>query len=137
MVTKSQDQPLKAQGLRDQGEAGAGCVWRGEEALQTTTSPAPKHTQLGILPRAPPYSSLDPKKPQKLPGEGSFHENTGREKAPKGKGRGSGGSKDGHLSGTAGPRLEGTGSAQSVRFTVSQQPSTARRGHSLPDAQSE
>lgn len=45
-----------------------------------------KHTQLGILSRAPPYSSLDPKKPQKCPGEGSFHENTGWEKAQKVKG---------------------------------------------------
>lgn len=107
---------------------------RGEAALQSTTSPPPNHTKPGILPRAPPYSSPDPKKPQKLPGESSFHENTGWEKVLKGKGTGAEVPRSGVFLGQRDPQVEVCTTSQ----THSQpQPSTARRGHSLLDIQSD
>lgn len=100
-------------------------MWRGAEALQITTSPPPKHAKPGVLPRAPPYSSLDPKKPQKLPGRagrgGKEVVSLGTQVGTRlqGEDREQRFSRLSGLSEAAGPRLEGTRSAQSVRLTVS------------------
>lgn len=96
--------------------------------------PTPKSHKTGDPAQGPPCSSPDPKKPQKLPGESSFHENTGWEKVPKGKGTAAEAPRLGVFLGQRDPQVEVCTTSQ----THSQpQPSTARRGHSLLDIQSD
>ena len=119
MVTKSHDLPLqlRARGIREKWMQ---AVCRGERRHCRAPPPHPQITQNRGSCQAPPYSSLDPKKPQELPGESSFHENTGWEKVPKGKGTGADVPRTGVFLGQWDPQVE-------VCTTSQTQSATAKR----------